>query len=381
MKIAYCIPSFFNSGGMERVLSVKANYLAKQGWEVTIITTGQKDRPPYYSLLPNIRLVDLNINYDEEENLPLYKKWKRLMRKKKLHHDRLDAFLKQLHANIVVSMFTHETSFLYHIKDGSSKVLELHFSRYFRDLHNKYNHVGLLTRIIGKLANYRDTKAVKHYTRFVVLTEEDKESWKSYPNVVTIPNPIPFHNMVRTEFRTKEAIAVGRLCPQKGFDLLIEAWKRLDDCIRKQWHLSIYGSGPERKVLISQIDKEGLTDCISIHEPVKNIQSVYKNSSIFCFSSRYEGFAMAMVEAMSCGLATVSFDCPCGPRDIIRDGWNGMLVTSFDVEAFSKSLHNLMTNEKRMKEIGNNAIISTWEKYEEGKIMQQWVELFNQIVS
>lgn len=380
MRIAYCIPSCYNSGGMERVLSLKANYLAdKMDYEVFIITTGQKNNKPYYPLSPKIQLIDLGINYSDIEHLPLYKKIHWVFIKRYKHRKLLSRTLYQLKADIVISMFTHELPFLYKIKDGSSKVLEIHFSQQFRTLHNLYNHANWIVRLLGCWLNHRDQISARKYDRFVVLTREDKATWKNFSNIEVIYNPTTFIPSERADYRSKKAIAVGRLCAQKGFDMLINIWNSIDKKSRCGWSLSIYGSGPDNQSLHQQIKSLGLETEIEIYPPTCNIAEVYKNSSILCFTSRYEGFGMVVVEAMSFGVVPISFDCPCGPKDIIANGSNGILIRSFDQKEFASKLAELMNNENQRKQMGENAITSIQEKFEISSIMKQWVNLFQSL--
>lgn len=377
MKIVYCIPSCYNSGGMERVLSLKANYLAdKMGYEVYVITTGQKNNVPYYSMSEKIQYIDLGINYDEIESLPIYKKFYYKLLKQHKHRQKLEEILFQLKVDIVVSMFTHEMTFLYKIKDGSAKVLEIHFSKQFRTLHNYYNHVGWLTRILGHYLNYRDCTVAKKYDQFVVLTQEDKLSWKGFSNIKVIYNPMTFMPDCISDYKAKSIIAVGRLCAQKGFDMLIDIWNRIDSELRKSWTLSIYGSGPDYDLLNKQIRDLGLSREIKLCPPTNDIASAYRHSSILCFTSRYEGFGMALLEAFSFGITTISFECPCGPLDIIEDEVNGFLIKPFDRNAFALKLSGLMKNETKRKEIGEKAFEAARNKFGIDVIMQQWVNLF-----
>lgn len=377
MKIVYCIPSCYNSGGMERVLSLKANYLAdKMGYEVYIVTTGQKGKKAYYPMSDKIKFIDLGINYDEIETLSVYKKIYYKLLKQHDHRKKLEKTLFQLKADIVISMFTHEMSFLYKIKDGSAKVLEIHFSKQFRTLHNYYNHVGWLTKILGFYLNYRDCTAAKKYDRFVVLTQEDKLSWKGFSNIEVIYNPMTFVPQSVSDYKVKSIIAVGRLCAQKGFDMLIDIWNRIEPELRKSWTLSIFGSGPDYDLLNKQINDLDLSQEIKLCSPTNDIATVYEHSSILCFTSRYEGFGMVIIEAMSFGLSCISFNCPCGPLDIIENGVNGFLIKSFDLDSFVLKLSELMKDEHKRKEIGGKAFESVQNKFRIEVIMQQWVNLF-----
>ena len=117
---------------MERVLANKANYLTELGYDITIITTDQRERSPYFQLDPRIKNVDLGINYTDNNNKGLLQKLLSYPRKQKMHRQKLQNILIELKADIVISMFDNDASFMYKIKDGSRKILEIHFSRFKR---------------------------------------------------------------------------------------------------------------------------------------------------------------------------------------------------------------------------------------------------------
>lgn len=381
MKIAYCIPSCHQSGGMERVLSLKANYLADVlGWEVTVITTEREKSEPAFPLSPKVKKQNLDVNYCDEEKHPLLSRIFMRLKKKKLHRQRLSDFLFQERCDICVSMFCHEMSFLSSIQDGSKKVLELHFCKNFRRLDIQYNKKGLLRYVFGLLQDWRERSLIRRYNAFVVLTREDARDWGMDYRCNVIPNPLPFQGDSCTHPRTYRAIAVGRLCPQKGFDLLIRAWELLPYELKQQWSLAIYGDGPEKDYLTKLISSKTAEGHIRIHAPVKDIQKEMESSSIFCFPSRYEGFGMALLEAMGCGLSCLSFDCPCGPKDMIKQNVNGILVDSFSIERFSSALERLMRDEQLRLYMGREAARNVRENFSLDKIMKQWRELFEDLI-
>lgn len=381
MKIAYCIPSCHQSGGMERVLSLKANYLTDVlGWEVTVITTEKETSKPVFPLSPKVKKQNLDINYRDEEQYSLLSRVFIRLKKKKLHHQRLGDFLFKEKYDICVSMFCHEMSFLASIKDGSKKVLELHFCKNFRRLDIQYNKKGILRYILGLFQDWKERSYIRRYGAFVVLTHEDARDWGSNYRCKVIPNPLSFQSPTPIPNRALRAIAVGRLCPQKGFDLLIRAWELLPYDLKLQWSLAIYGDGPEKDDLIKLISDHTADERISIYAPVKDIQKELESSSIFCFSSRYEGFSMALLEAMGCGLPCLSFDCPCGPKDIITQNINGVLVDSFSIERFASALERLMRDEQLRLSIGREAARNVRENFSMDKVMGQWSELFKDLI-
>ncbi|MBD1422495.1 glycosyltransferase family 4 protein [Sphingobacterium chuzhouense] len=373
MKIVYNILGTFNSGGMERVLANKANYFVAQGLEVAIVTTDQQGRSPYFPLNEAIQLHDLDINYTENNQHGLWKKIISYQRKQKQHKQLLTSLLQDLKADIVISMFDNDASFLYRIQDGSKKVLEIHFSRFKR---LQYGRKGLW-KIIDRLRSWQDVSIAKRYDRFVVLTEEDKQYWGNLPNIVVIPNANSFVPNCQADVKAKRAIAVGRYDYQKGFDELIALWRKIYEQ-KPDWKLDIFGHGPLKNKLQSQINQLGLADVIRLCSPVWDIEKEYCQSGLLVMTSRYEGLPMTLLEAQTYGLPMVAYACKCGPRDIIRDGENGFLVEEHNQEMMVARLIQLMENENLRWEMGRKAKEMSTD-FTEAKVMRKWLDLFNQL--
>lgn len=380
MKIVYCIPSLHNSGGMERVLTVKANYLTDVfGWEIVIVTTSQKNRPPFYTLSPKVKHIDLGIDYEAIMAMPLHKRILARLKASPEHQKKLSNLLLRERPDITVSMFTHEMSFLPDIEDGSRKVLELHFSKSFRTLDAISNNASRLIRTINSLLDRRERKQIGKYDKFVVLSHQDAEDWRSdVDNVSVISNPASFAPLESecTDYSAKKALAIGRLCPQKGFDLLIEAWSKIPSDSRDGWTLDIVGWGPDINKLEEQIAKHGLCNEIHILPPVKDVKKLYQQHSIFCFPSRYEGFGLSLMEAMSHGLACVATDCPCGPGELINTPEVGILVNTETIDEIATGLKRLMESEDIRRNIGQAAYRSIQDRFALPIIMGKWRNLF-----
>lgn len=360
---------------MERVLSNKANYLVRLGHEVTIITTDQKGRPSFYDLHPDIKCIDLGINYTEDLDKGLLFRIMSFFFKQKKHRRLLESHLKSLRADIVVSMFDNDVGFVPKIKDGSKKVVEIHFSRFKR---LQYGRKGLMGWI-DKVRSGRDLKIVKRYDRFVVLTEEDKNYWGALDNIVVIPNANSFESDEKSSLMHKQVIAVGRYDYQKGFDDLIHIWKRVIS-EAPGWKLKIYGHGPLKEVFEALIDGLGLQESIELAAPVRNIKEAYLNSSILVMTSRYEGLPMVLLESQVCGVPMVSYMCKCGPTDVIKDGQNGFLVEEGNQDQFAEKLLLLMKDDVLRKRMGLAAIDNS-KNYGEEKIMQRWISLFEGLMN
>lgn len=376
MKIVYCIHGTFNSGGMERVLANKVNYWAEnKKYQTYIITTEQKGRVPFFYFHSSIKHYDLDINYGEDNNCSFVVKIFCFFRKKRLHRKRLTALLHEIKADIVVSMFGNEASFLPAIKDGSKKVLEIHFSKFFRLQHNRTG----LWKFVDQYRSWQDENIVQKFDRFVVLTREDKEFWQTQHNISVIPNANLLKSKRAAELTNCNVIAIGRLSYQKGFDRLIEAWSIVHKT-HPDWHLSIFGDGELRKELLAQITALELEESIKILPPTLNIGEEYYKSSLFVLSSHYEGLPMVLLESMAYGLPVVAFACKCGPKDIIADGKEGFLIEEGNVPALAESMIKLMGDERLRKQMGKAAYLKS-QSYSEEIVMQKWQELFRSLLS
>lgn len=377
MKIIYCTHSLYNPGGMERVLVNKVTYLVERlHWNVSIVTTDQKGRPSFYVLPKGVKLIDLNINYSDDNIKTPIGKIGGYLKKRRKHRKLLSAILFQEKADIVVSLYPSESSFLPKIKDGSKKVLELHYCKFFR---LQYGRKGILGWI-DKLRTRQDESIVRRFDRFVVLTQEDRGYWGDIPNIQVIPNAAKLLGQQFSNLSKKRVIAVGRLDYQKGFDRLIQAWELIqENGTFHDWQLDIFGQGEWREMLQQMIDGKRLQANMHICSPTKNIGTEYTHSSLLVMSSNYEGFPMVMIEAMACGLPVVAFDFKCGPKDIIQDGKNGLLVSNGDIQGLADAMMTLMGNEALRKRMGEEArkVIST---YSEETVMSQWIRLFTDLV-
>lgn len=373
MKIVYLIAGTYNAGGMERVLANKANWLATHGHEVTVVTTDQRGRPTFFRLDDSIACYDLAVNY-ETDNGRLLSKLLRYPARQLRHRALLSRLLKQLKADIVVSMFCNDATVLPLINDGSKKILEAHFSRFKR---LQYGRQGLW-RMADIWRSGNDRRTAARYDRFVVLTKEDKNYWGDMPNVTVIHNARTFSFTRPAQLDSKTVIAVGRYCHQKGFDRLIAAWG-IVCCKIEGWRLEIVGDGDLRQELLNQTERLGLSGKVVLRKvPADGMEAVYTNASIMAMSSRYEGLPMVLLEAQAAGLPIVSFACKCGPRDIVEDGVNGFLVEENNIQGLADALIRLIRHDDLRKRMGKAAYRNS-ERFSMSVIMKQWESLFNEV--
>ena len=361
---------------MERIVINKMNYLAQRGYQITVITTEQKNKSSFFYLNPSIKCIDLNINYGDDNNKELIVKFIKFIHKQHIHKKRLRKILYKIKADIVISTFGNEINFLSQIKDGSKKILEIHFSKYFRvQLQRKG-----WWKLVDLYRSYIDNRKIKQYDKFVVLTNEDKQFWGNIKNIEVIPNYIslPLNN-TNTSSTENRAIAVGRLSFQKGYERMLKAWSIVHEQF-PSWKLDIFGEGEEKVKILSLIKELKLEEVVNLHAPTPNIQKEYERSSIFLLSSRYEGFPMVLLEAMAYQLPIITFDCKCGPKDLIDNETDGILVKEGNINEFANKIIELIKYPEKRKFISHNCTKKI-SMFTEEVIMQRWIQLFSNIIS
>lgn len=377
LKIVYCTPALYMAGGVERVLTLKANYFVDHfGYDITIILTEGKDKPSFYPLSNKIKIVNLDLNFEELWTCSFVKKIFVYLKKQYRFKRLLKKELFRLRPDITVSLLRREINFINDIKDGSKKVGELHVNRAnYRNF--EADDTNLVKTIFANIWMRRLVSHLKKLDRFVVLTYEDKQSWLELDNVEVISDPLTFDVANKSSMSQKRVIGVGRYVYQKGFDLLLQAWSIVENKC-KDWELVIYGMGnraPYEKIIDNmQIDR---TRC-HLYGPTNNIKHEYLSSSLFVLSSRFEGFGMVIVEAMACGLPVVSFDCPCGPKDIINNKNDGFLVENGNVGQLAEVMVKLMQDEKLRIIMSENASKNV-QRFSIEKIALQWKKLFEEL--
>lgn len=362
---------------MERVLFNKVAWLkAHTDWEILIVTTDQKLRPPFYQLPKGVRAIDLGINYTDDNRRGTIGKICGYLLKRHKHKKALSALLMRERPDIVVSLYPSESSFVPTIRDGSKKVLELHFNKFFR---LQYNRKGLLG-IIDRLRTWQDERIVRRFDRFVVLTNEDRGYWGALKNIEVIPNAAMRLSERFSDVSQKRVIAVGRLDYQKGFDRLIRAWTLVKQTNQfGDWQLDIFGQGDWQDKLQRMIDDRNLGESVRINRPTAHIGEEYARSAMLVMTSHYEGLPMVMIEAMSCGLPVISFDYKCGPKDIIRHAENGMVVSDGDIVGLATAMMRVMRDDAFRHALSVNAR-NVSELYDEESIMHRWVSLFSSLI-
>ena len=363
MHIVYTTQDIANSGGTERVLSVKANYLINAGFQVSIITEKQKEKQPFFYFDKKIKIYDLAILNKKD---------------KKRYLNLLNEKLNEIKPDILISLGLSLTLHAAESTYPCPKLLEWHFAKYkAKRFFYKFDQY-IIGRALANLNYYKRRRAIKKYDYFITLTNEDRIDWGNInPNTITISNPLTIDVHHYPTLKDKRVIAVGRLVAQKGFDLLIDIWA--DIAVKHpDWQLSIYGEGKKRHNLQKQINNNNLQDVIKLEGTSTNIDKAYTQASIFAFTSIYEGQGLVLIEAMHSGLPTIAYTCKCGPNEIITDGVDGYLIEMGDKANYVEKLSRLMTDENLRIEMSKQGRVNT-NRYKLNQIMQQWINLFENL--
>ena len=380
MKILYCIPHLYNSGGMERVLTQKVNWLITHTThEIIIVTTeltpkGLSDT--YFPLDKRVRVEAMHIDFDTDYRQQLFAKWRGHMRKMRQYRQMLEAFIQKQHIDLCISLCGKEIAFLRQLPCRT--IVEMHFAMNQRQQLIEANHRGLFWSLIGRIRTRQLVHAVKPLEHVFVLTKEDQRDWQQAgcKHVTVIPNPCSLDGqpIPPASKSSKTVLAVGRLHEQKGFDLLLHAWKAIESH-HPQWELCIVGSGDQRSSLEVLIAELGLQQVV-LAGRTKAIEEEYAKASLFVLSSRYEGLPLALIEAMWSGLPCVAFNCPQGPAELLADE-RGWLVPNGDISALANQIEHVITHTDEAALRAKKAQTYAQTTYSEEAIMPQWLKVIN----
>ena len=370
-------------GGTERVLSDKMNYFAEIGYSVSLITYIQGKHPLAFPLHENVKHYDLNTRFFELKKYGIIRRSYELMKMRRLFKQRLQELVERLNPDYMIAT-TYDLEIINligSIKTNANKFIESHIAFHKAQITENHKN-GRITRLAAKIFNIYLLSKIKKFDRLISLTEGDAKMWQRYiRNVSVIPNPVTYYpESISEELSQKSTriICVGRLTEQKGFDLLIEAFARISDKC-PEWHIDIFGNGEDELYLRKMITDRHLDDRIKINKPTMNIYDEYQKSAFYVLSSRYEGYALVLNEAMSCGLPCVAFDCKYGPREAICHGKNGLLVEDGNTEQLGDAILWMIQHPAERHQMKTPARISS-ARYKKEIIMKKWIQLFEESI-
>jgi glycosyltransferase involved in cell wall biosynthesis len=367
MRLALIVPSL-GGGGAERVMATLANAWVVRGNEVTLVTltSARDDR---YPLDRAVRRVALDVA--RRSSNPVQALGYNALRVRALRRA-----IKAARPDAVIS-FVANTNALAMIAATGLRVPVVVTERQFVGAEPSRRIWEVLRRLL-----YRRAAAVVAQTRRCA----DELEARVGRAVRVIPNPVspgsghPAQDAASTaEDRTRTLLAVGRLVPAKGFDLLIEAFARIAGR-HPGWKLEILGEGPLRESLTRLIAMRGLASHIALPGFSKEVRRAMRRADLFVLSSRFEGLPNALLEAMAEGVACVSFDCTAGPRELIRHGENGWLVPPEDVGGLAAAFDVLMGDGELRTRLGARAR-EVCVLYSVSEILDQWNALLASVTA
>jgi glycosyltransferase involved in cell wall biosynthesis len=364
MKVTLVIYGL-GGGGAERVMSIVANYWVTQGWEVTLIMLVAPNKPAFYPLDPRIKLKSLAIAGSSANAIvAVGNTWKRVrvLRREILasQPDVVISFMNAVNVYTVLACLRTQipTIVSEHIYPGS-------------------NDANKIWQFIMKMT-YRYADLVTVLTQNALPFYPARRGYRAIvmPNPVTTPPPAA----ATVQLVAKPSlIAIGRLHPQKGFDLLLQAFARIQ-AKYPDWQIVILGEGPMRGELEALRSQLQLTDRVHMPGLVTNVPEYLHQADLFVMPSRFEGFPMALCEAMACGLPVLAADCLSGPRDIIEDGVNGVLVRTEDIDSLAAGLEALMSDPTKRQQLAQ-AAPQVLDRFGVERVMGIWQEAIDRVIA
>ena len=370
MKILYLTDSLAIWGGIERVLSDKMNYLVREyGYEIYVVTADQGAHPVPFPLDVRIHVKDLNIRFHQQYAYSGLRRLLKYRELEKLFRKRLKSYVDEVKPDVISC-----------IRDGYASAV-LSFNSSFPvifESHAMYKDVEFEnSTFLHRLVTYFIRRKFRKLDCLVTLTQGDADDWKCVcHNLRVIPNVVHLNENGRySQCNTKDVVLAGRFDVQKDHATMLDVWEKVQ-FRHPDWTLHMYGNGELKSFCEQEVARRGLN--VRIYAAVSDIFEKYLDSSMLVMSSLYEPFGLVLVEAMSCGLPVIAFDCPYGPADIISDGVDGFLVENRDVDAFADRVCQLIEDKDLRQRMGI-AAVSSAQRYRSDVIMPIWKELFESL--
>lgn len=365
MKIILLVSSM-GSGGAERVAATLANAWSERGDDVTLVATFSKRGPCFYPLSDKVCFIHLADIVRGQSHGP----FQYIARIKTLR-----SLIRDAGADVIISFLTN-VNIMAIVASLGLKLPVIACEHNNPSADGRSMLWSLLCRFVYPKASL-----------LTVLTDNIAASFKEMvpaaKHIAVVPNPLPNELLSQSYSPAepgsrKRIVAVGRLNSQKQFDVLINAFSTLADRI-EDVDLWIWGEGGERAALEAQVVRLGMTRRIFLPGNTPTPWSEMARARAFAVSSRFEGLPMALMESMALGVPCVSFDCPSGPRELTRDGRDGLLVPPGDADALIEALSRLLMDDALCEELGRRAAISVRERYGLHAVLPKWDLIFAQV--
>ncbi len=371
MRVLYVTDALAIWGGIERVLSDKMNYLVRElGYEIYVVTADQGEHPIPFPLDKRIHIMDLNIRFHQQYSFHGFKRILKHRKLERLFRSHLSSYIKEIKPDVISCIRDGYASAVLDIETSIPVIFESHAM--YKDV--EYEN----STFIHRYSTYLFRRKFKKLNKLVTLTQGDANDWRKVcRNVIVIPNVVHLNESGRySQCKENRAVFAGRFDIQKDFGTLVRVWE-IVQMNHPDWCLDVYGNGQLKQYYEGIVSEKKLN--IIIHPAVPDIIEKFICSSMLLMSSLYEPFGLVLVEAMSCGIPVVAFDCPYGPADIIKDGVDGFLIADRDIHAYANRVCQLINDEQLRFKMGRAAIQSS-QRYKSEIIMPKWDQLFCNLV-
>jgi GalNAc-alpha-(1->4)-GalNAc-alpha-(1->3)-diNAcBac-PP-undecaprenol alpha-1,4-N-acetyl-D-galactosaminyltransferase len=363
MKITL-ISSSLKVGGAERVMSIIANHWAARGWPITILTFDDGSTPPFYDLDKRIEVRPLSLEARSDYSFAAFK-----------HNLRQIQLLKQAivasHPAVVISFIT-TVNIMTLLATWTLKVPTI----VCEHVHPSVSGLGRIAQLLQNWT-YRRADLVTVQTHgALAFFPSDRYDTIVIPNPVIIPDSEPIESQLHTDDR--HLLAIGKLIPQKGFDLLIKAFAQICEA-HPEWTLTILGEGEMRGELEELCLELAVADRVFMPGVVKNVDAHLRKADIFVLSSRFEGFPVTLCEAMACGVPVVATDCLSGPREIIHNGIDGLLIVADSQDALAAGIDLLMSDPVKRQYFSHHAP-QVLDRFGMEPVMGLWSNAIKQVM-
>lgn len=358
-NICFTIRNIDCGGGTERVGLRVANALVEYGYNVWMVDYDSKRHQPFFETHPKLKLWTILSHGGFERKMRWhfwYGSWK------------FRRFLKKNKIDVVIDIDTFNANWTAKAVKG----LDIKWISWDH-FDFEYTKGWKRTEALQMIKN--DAYALVLITKELCKTYLEKTNFDA-SFIRQIYNPLSFElNSPINHHGQKKVLAMGRIAPQKGFDLLLKSWLLVEKQVN-DWTLEIVCGYGDYKALEIEAKSMGCKNVIC-SGPTTDVPKVMSSASIFALSSRFEGFGLVLTEANACSIPAVSYNCPVGPNEIITDGVDGFLVEQENVKQFAEKLLLLINNDQLRDEMGKKAYESS-KRFAMNNILKQWVELIEE---
>ncbi|MEU6431640.1 glycosyltransferase family 4 protein [Microbispora sp. NPDC046973] len=379
MRIRYMLLHAYGMGGTIRTVVNQANAMASLGHEVEIVSVVRRREEPQFRLHPDVALTTLVDQRTGVRADSLGRRVWRRLRGKIVPYGEFAAgyFTERVEKAVIDYVASVDGGVLVTTRPALNLISARRASGNVVRVAQEHMNLGTYP---GPLRE----EIVRHYGAFdavAVLTASDRREYEQAlpgTRIVRIPNAVHSVNQVPSRQEHPVVVAAGRLVRQKGFDLLLPAFAQVVK-EHPEWRLRVFGTGPKKGALRGLIGEYGLSAHVTLMGRTNRLDDELARASIYALSSRFEGLPMVMIEAMTHALPIVAFDCPTGPRDVLTDGTDGVLVPCEDVDALAAALNRLIADRDLRLRMGA-AAAATAREYAPENVMPLWENLFAELL-